>query len=108
MCGNCGIELHVCRMCVHFDAGVARQCREDDAEDVHEKERANFCEWFEPSPEAGRGQSGSSQGAANELAALFGDAESTSESGADVSADDDPWARIQSLAGNRENGDSED
>ena len=49
LCPDCGIELHVCKMCVHYDANVARQCREDDAEDVTEKERANFCEWFEPS-----------------------------------------------------------
>jgi hypothetical protein len=35
-------------MCVHFDAAVPRQCREDGAEDVKEKERPNFCDWFKP------------------------------------------------------------
>jgi hypothetical protein len=52
LCPECGIELHVCKMCIHFDASVTRQCREDGAEDVQEKERANFCEWFEPSESA--------------------------------------------------------
>ena len=51
-CPNCTVQVHVCRMCVHFDPEVARQCREDDAEEVFEKERANFCDWFEASNDA--------------------------------------------------------
>ena len=51
-CRACGGDLHVCRMCVHYDRNVARQCREDGAEDVTEKERPNFCEWFKPSSKA--------------------------------------------------------
>ena len=39
-------------MCRQFDAAVPRQCREDDAEDVVDKEKANFCEWFDPSESA--------------------------------------------------------
>ena len=39
-------------MCQYFDAGVTRQCREDGAEDVTEKERPNFCDWFVPSENA--------------------------------------------------------
>ena len=52
LCRHCASELHVCRMCRHYDRDVARQCREDDAEDVTEKERLNFCDWFEPSEDA--------------------------------------------------------
>ena len=47
-CPSCSVYLHVCKMCVSFDTNVAEQCREDDAEEVYEKERANFCEWFKP------------------------------------------------------------
>ncbi len=36
-------------MCLYFDARVPRQCREDGAEDVREKDRLNFCDWFKPS-----------------------------------------------------------
>ncbi len=51
-CPACSIHLHVCRMCVYFDRSVPRQCREDGAEDVKEKDRVNFCDWFKPSESA--------------------------------------------------------
>ena len=51
-CPSCTMQLHVCRMCVFFDPRVPKQCREDDAEEVKEKERANFCDYFKPSPDA--------------------------------------------------------
>ena len=45
-CPQCHNHLHVCKMCRHFDPNVPRQCREDDAEEVLEKARLNFCDWF--------------------------------------------------------------
>ena len=51
-CPGCGNYLHVCKMCVFFDANVPRQCREDGAEEVKEKDRLNFCDWFKPSETA--------------------------------------------------------
>ena len=36
-------------MCTQFDRQAVKQCREDDAEEVIEKARLNFCEWFIPS-----------------------------------------------------------
>ena len=51
-CPECSNYLHVCKMCVHYDPHVPRQCREDGAEDVTEKERPNFCDWFKPSESA--------------------------------------------------------
>lgn len=51
-CPDCQNYLHVCRMCVHYDARVPRQCREDGAEEVRDKERLNFCDWFIPSEAA--------------------------------------------------------
>lgn len=51
-CPECTADLHVCKMCVYFDPGAPAQCREDDAEDVKEKELANFCEWYDPSESA--------------------------------------------------------
>ncbi len=39
-------------MCIYFDARVPRQCREDGAEEVREKDRLNFCDWFKPSEHA--------------------------------------------------------
>jgi len=51
-CRSCSVQVHVCRMCTFFDPKVTRQCREDDAEEVKEKERANFCDYFKPRPDA--------------------------------------------------------
>lgn len=48
LCPDCGTFVHCCRLCVNFDRSVPRQCREDDAEEVTNKETANFCDWFEP------------------------------------------------------------
>ena len=47
-CPKCSVALHVCRQCEHYDPRVPRQCREDGAEDVTEKSRLNFCDWFKP------------------------------------------------------------
>ncbi len=73
-CPECTADLHVCKMCVSFDAAVARQCREDGAEDVTEKERVNFCDWFKPSDTAFDPKRRTDADAAKvALAALFGD-----------------------------------
>lgn len=46
-CRACGAELHVCLNCALFDPSLSRGCRESQADDVREKDRANFCAWFE-------------------------------------------------------------
>lgn len=46
-CDRCHADLRVCLNCCHYDAGVAQQCRETRAELVGDKDRANFCDWFE-------------------------------------------------------------
>jgi len=51
-CPSCRAELHVCRMCVDYDPRVAKQCREPTAEEVRDKTRANFCDYFKPRPGA--------------------------------------------------------
>lgn len=51
-CPNCRNYLHVCKQCRLFDSTVPRQCREDDADDVVEKERLNYCDYFSPSDAA--------------------------------------------------------
>ncbi len=53
-CPACHAELHVCRMCVEYDTSVAKSCREPIAEEVKDKERANFCDYFKPRPDAYR------------------------------------------------------
>jgi ribosomal protein L40E len=72
-CPVCHADLHVCRLCVFYDPGVADRCREPVAEVVQDKERANFCGYFQPRPGA-HASPGSDPGRAAKarLAALFG------------------------------------
>ena len=71
-CPKCHAELHVCRMCVDYDPNVSDQCRQDRAEAVSDKTRANFCDYFKLSNTAYRGGDNKSSAAKADLAALFG------------------------------------
>ncbi len=87
-CSECGVYLHVCRMCEHYDVNVPRQCREDGAEDVTEKDRVNFCDWFVPSNMAFDSARKSQADAAQQsLDALFDGGDAPEGSGNVSSAD---------------------
>lgn len=87
-CPECSVHLHVCRMCRHYDPAVPRQCREDGAEDVTEKERLNFCDWFIPSENAfDPANKAHADKAQQALDALFGDGEAPGK-GTGSDADD--------------------
>lgn len=47
-CAGCGADLHTCVHCRFHDPARSNQCSEPRAEWVSDKERANFCEYFEP------------------------------------------------------------
>lgn len=92
-CPSCSVHLHVCRMCRFFDPNVPKQCREDDAEEVTDKERVNFCEWFVPDPTAfDPARARRSAAAEAKLAALFGDAASAGDDD-----EDDPRRKAEDL-----------
>lgn len=46
-CPKCGSDVKVCLNCRFYDTGAYNQCREPSAERVVEKDRSNFCEFFE-------------------------------------------------------------
>ncbi|HTP39866.1 MAG TPA: hypothetical protein VMI92_09870 [Steroidobacteraceae bacterium] len=72
-CRQCRAELHVCRLCVDYDEHVAKRCREPTAEEVSDKEHANFCGHFTPSAQAYQPKDQSAASAAlSELEKLFG------------------------------------
>lgn len=71
-CPHCRAELHVCRMCVWFDPTVANQCREPVADPVTDKQRANFCGYFDINPNAWTAPSGEVDRARRGLDRLFG------------------------------------
>lgn len=72
-CPNCRTELHVCKACVFYDTRVARHCRETVAEEVKDKVRANFCDYFQYRENAYQpGDTDAAEGARRALEDLFG------------------------------------
>ena len=57
-CGSCRHDLRCCRNCRHYDTGYNNACKETEAEPVADKERRNFCEYFEFIPASFAGGAG--------------------------------------------------
>lgn len=51
-CPQCRKQTHVCRNCRFYEPGRPNDCREPVADPVADKQRANFCGYFEPSATA--------------------------------------------------------
>lgn len=94
-CKKCGAELHVCKLCEFYNTSVAKHCREPIAEEVKDKERANFCDYFKPRPGAfsTAGVDAASKAKAD-LDALFGGAKPASD---EPSAADKAKAELEAL-----------
>jgi ribosomal protein L40E len=72
-CPGCRAQLHVCRMCQSWAPTRPKKCREDDAEEVRNKDLANFCDWFKPRPAAFDAAGAAAEAAARaQLDDLFG------------------------------------
>ena len=46
LCPHCGMDVHVCKNCGHYDPGRSNHCREPMAEKVRDAEARNTCEYF--------------------------------------------------------------
>jgi hypothetical protein len=46
-CPTCHSDVKVCLNCRFFDPHLSNQCREPQVEPVLEKDKANFCEFFQ-------------------------------------------------------------
>lgn len=46
-CDNCLADLRCCRGCRHFDPTRRSQCRETISQPVGNKEKSNFCDFFQ-------------------------------------------------------------
>jgi len=74
-------------MCIYYDPAVTKACREDDADEVREKERANFCDYFRPAEDTFDAARGASEKkAVDKLQSLFGDSDAEPDN-PDASAD---------------------
>jgi hypothetical protein len=75
-CAACGKDLKICRNCRFYSAGAHWDCLESIQDPVNDKERANFCEFFQFRETRGPGSSPSAEGkkkARDELRKLFGE-----------------------------------
>lgn len=46
-CERCLADLRACVQCRHYEPGYHNDCRENQAELVVDKEKANFCDFFQ-------------------------------------------------------------
>lgn len=94
-CPKCRAYLHSCRLCHFYNPRSTSQCDEERAEEVRDKEGANFCDWFKPRPEVHRPRSeGKTQAAKARLDDLFGGTQ-TSDGKAETARD-----KLSDLFGN--------
>lgn len=59
-CSKCGKDTRVCKNCKHYDRASNNECREEQAGRQVDKEKGNFCEWFQ-AREGGTGLGGPSK-----------------------------------------------
>lgn len=98
-CRQCHAELHVCKLCEWYSVAVAKQCREPIAEEVKDKQRANFCDYFQPRSNAyAATPRADAARAAAELEALFGGKQ---QSDAPLSDADRARAELEALFGKK-------
>ena len=74
-CTLCKADLHVCLTCRHYNPLINDSCREDRAEFVLDKDKANFCDYFKVNTHAyKRKDMSEAQMAKRKLTELFGEA----------------------------------
>ena len=69
-CRACGKDLHVCRQCTFYDTTKGKSCAEPVADEVLDKERANFCGYYSLNLNAHAGNA-QAEAAREQLAAMF-------------------------------------
>ncbi len=73
VCSNCGADLHVCNACKFYNPNISDSCDEPVAFPVHNKERANFCDYFKYSNSCFTGSASTpNRESRSELESLFG------------------------------------
>jgi hypothetical protein len=73
-CDSCGKDLKICLNCRFYSPGAHWDCAEPLAEQVVDKERSNFCDYFRFREASGGGaKADRSQKAKKDFRRLFGD-----------------------------------
>lgn len=95
-CKACDADLHVCRLCRHYDPRVSGRCVHELAVPAREVDVANFCQYFKPMPGAfARQEAAKARSARARLEALFdGDGAPRQQA---ASSEDEHRVRLESL-----------
>ena len=73
-CSYCNADLHVCIACKNYEPSISDACKEDRADFVLDKDRANFCDYFKVNSRAYKKQDNSkARKERAKLAELFGE-----------------------------------
>ncbi len=56
VCSRCDADLHCCFNCRHYNIHVHNECNETQAEWVRDKDRSNYCDYFDPKRGGGLGK----------------------------------------------------
>jgi hypothetical protein len=70
-CEKCGADTRCCRNCRHYDRNRNNECREEQAPRQVDKEKGNFCEWFQPREGTAGSESATKANLKNAADALF-------------------------------------
>lgn len=46
-CSSCHADVHVCKNCHFYDRTAYNECREPQSDVVSDKDRSNFCDYFQ-------------------------------------------------------------
>jgi hypothetical protein len=57
-CPHCGSDVHACLNCSNYDPSAHNRCREPQAEWVTDRDKANFCDFFQANTRAGMAAEG--------------------------------------------------
>ncbi len=71
VCENCNSYLHVCLNCKFYDPQASKQCREPEADKIADKDKSNYCEYFEPGKNKSVGKQERAEDAKKKLDDLF-------------------------------------
>ncbi len=85
-CSTCKADLHTCLACRHYDPTLSDGCREDRADFILDKDKANFCDYFKVNTRAySKKDNDEARAARARLAALFGEEPAGEGAGEDAS-----------------------
>lgn len=75
VCSFCNADLRCCRNCRHYSKSHSKECKENIDEEIFDKEKANFCDFFQVKKDFGNNDKSLDdvKSAREKFASLFGD-----------------------------------